>query len=277
MRKPNPRVVVVHGPEEVAEAALRVVLQAQREALERSGQFHIALAGGSTPRRLYQLLASSGDAEFSNWHVYFGDERWVPADHPDNNARMATQALLDRVAIPRSQVHAIDTTSGAPDRAAQLYSLTLRRRLASQPGAVPRLDLALLGLGADGHTASLFPGSSALTAAAGALVVATWAPAVRGWRVTMTSAVLNAARAVVFLVSGSDKAEALAGVLGDGGTALALDAVPATEPAPASRIRPPDGTLTFVIDEDAAARLGADLRPTPASVVLPALPASPAA
>lgn len=261
--------VVVPGPEEVAAAALGVVLQAQREALERSGQFHIALAGGSTPRRLYDLLAASGDADFSNWHVYFGDERWASADHPDNNARMARKALLDRVAIPPSQVHAIDTSTGAPDRAAQLYSLSLRRRLASQPGAMPRLDLALLGLGADGHTASLFPGSSALNAAAGDLVVATWAPAVRAWRVTMTAAVLNAARAVVFLVSGPDKAEALARTLGDGGTTFAL------APVPASRIRPPDGALTFVVDEAAAARLGDDLRPKPAVVSLPALPAVP--
>jgi len=243
-----PRVIVVPGPEDVAAAARALVLEGEREALARSGMFRVALAGGSTPRRLYELLAASPDADFANWHVFFGDERWVPADHLDSNARMAREALLDRVAIPHQQVHAIDTSAGSPARAACLYAMTLRRKLAPAPGELPRFDLVLLGLGADGHTASLFPGSSALVAAAADLAVATWAEGAGAWRVTLTAGVLGAARAVVFLVSGADKAEALRRVLGSDGT---------DEP-PAALVRPSAGSLTFVVDEAAAARAGSE-------------------
>jgi 6-phosphogluconolactonase len=237
----EPRVVVVRDAGEVAAAACDLVLGAEREALARSGVFHIALSGGSTPRRLHSLLAARTDATFERWQVYFGDERWVPPDHPDSNYRMARQTLLDRVPIPAANVHPIDTTAGSPKNAAFLYSWTLRRRLPSEPGGLPRFDLVLLGLGADGHTASLFPGSTALDAAPPQLAVSTWAPSQRAWRVTLTAPLLNAARAVLFLVSGADKAEALGRVL-----------TPAADAPPAAMIRPTDGTLTYVVDEAAA-------------------------
>ncbi|MFN2425447.1 MAG: 6-phosphogluconolactonase [Candidatus Binatia bacterium] len=242
----SPRWIVVAGPGDVAAAACRLVLDAEREALARSGTFRIALSGGSTPRRLYELLSSSDEATFASWRVFFGDERWVPADHPDSNFRMACEALLDHVPIPSHQVHRIDTSSGSPEKAAYLYSMTLRRGLAPDPGETPRFDLVLLGLGSDGHTASLFPGSSALAAAPGEIAVATWVTAQSAWRVTLTAQVLCAARAVVFLVSGRDKAPALRRVReGSAGA------------PPASLVRPTDGTLTFVVDEAAAVQIEA--------------------
>ncbi len=245
MTESAPRVTVVAGPEEVAATACDIVLSAARDAIARSAAFRIALAGGSTPRRLYERLAARDDADFAHWHVFFGDERWVPADHPDSNFRMAGEALLGRVPIPARQVHRIDTTAGSPDRAARLYAMSVVRALAPEPGSMPRLDLVLLGLGADGHTASLFPGSSALAAAPHEIAVATWVAAQRAWRVTLTASAINAARAVVFLVSGGDKARALARVVNTS----------RSDAPPAAAIRPRDGQVLFVVDEAAAAGL----------------------
>jgi 6-phosphogluconolactonase len=239
----EPRVVVVFDAQAVAEAACDLVLRAEREALARDGIFRIALSGGSTPRRLYSLLASRGDATFDGWQVFFGDERWVPPDHPDNNYRMARETLLGRVPIRAACVHPIDTTAGSPKNAAFLYSWTLRRKLPAGRSGLPRFDLVLLGLGADGHTASLFPGSTALEAGPSQLAVSTWVASQRTWRVTLTAPVVNAARAVLFLVSGADKADALARV---------LEPIATAEPPPAAMIRPTDGTLTYVVDQAAA-------------------------
>lgn len=243
-----PRVVVAAGPDEVAALAADLVLAAQDEALARAGAFRVALAGGSTPRRLYETLAASPRARFADWHVFFGDERWVPADDPRSNQRMARESLLDRAGIPARQVHAVDTRAGTPHKAAALYHFALRRALPSSPGRLPCLDLALLGLGADGHTASLFPGSSALTAGPRELAVATWVASQHSWRVTLTAAMLSAARAAVFVVTGADKATALRRV---------VDGDPADVP-PASRIRPAAGQAVFVVDEAAAASLSPD-------------------
>lgn len=244
------KLVVVESAEKVASSAADIVLAAARDAIAERGMFAIALAGGSTPRRLYRRLASS-HADFAHWSVYFGDERWVAPADPDSNLRMAREALLDHVPIPPRQVHPIDTTAGSPAKAALLYAMTIRRTLACPPAELPRFDLVLLGLGADGHTASLFPGSTALAAAPHDLVVAAWAPGPRAWRVTLTAAFLSAARAVVFLVSGADKAEALARVMRS--DVVAADPGTAAQAPPAASIQlRPDASLTFVVDRDAA-------------------------
>lgn len=238
------RVSVVATPEDVAAQALGLVLGAERRAIADHGAFRIALAGGTTPRRLYELLAESQLADFGKWHVFFGDERWVGPDHPGSNWRMARETLLERAGIPSAQIHPIDTTAGSPEKAARLYAMTLVRKLAPAPGEMPRLDMVLLGLGADGHTASLFPGADALEAG-GEPVIAARAPAPFPWRVTMTPGLINAARAVVFLAAGEDKAEALSRLI-DGGE----------EPRPpAARIHPLTGELRFVVDAAAASRL----------------------
>ncbi|HEY2775065.1 MAG TPA: 6-phosphogluconolactonase [Candidatus Binatia bacterium] len=241
-----PGVVTVADPDALAEAACHLVLECEHAALARSGVFRIALSGGSTPRRLYERLARSSAAQFARWQVFFGDERWVAADHPDSNARMAHEALLDHVPIQQRNVFAIDTSSGSPEKAATLYSITLRRHVPPGARGLPSLDLVLLGLGPDGHTASLFPGSAALAAPPESLCVANWAPGLRTWRVTLTAGVINAARSVAFLVAGPDKAAPLAEVLSGGATEL-----------PAALVHPAGGKLTWLVDSAAAARLGA--------------------
>jgi 6-phosphogluconolactonase len=243
VRGGGPRLVVGGAAEDVAAAACDLVRQAESEALARDGRFRLVLAGGSTPRLLYEKLAASPWARFDAWQVFFGDERWVAADHADSNLRMARETLLDRAAIPRRGVFAVPVDAGTPQKAAQLYAKAIARALNPLPGELPRFDLVLLGLGEDGHTASLFPGSTALEAGPRETVAATHTP--KGWRVTLTAATMNAARRVLFLVSGAEKAEALARVLSAG---------PSSE-VPAARIRPNEGELVFVVDEAAAGML----------------------
>jgi len=215
------------------EAARRFVAQAAAV-----NPFTVALAGGSTPRRLYEMLAQqplSDQVPWSRVHVFWGDERCVPPDHADSNYRMAREALLDRVPIPPGNVHRIrgeiDPQQAAADYAAELASVL---------GPDGRLDLALLGMGDDGHTASLFPGSTAL-AERERNVVAVHVDKLQSWRVTLTLPTLNAARQVLFLVSGAGKAQA-------------LTRVQAGERLPAGLVRPTDGHLIWLVDQQAMRR-----------------------
>ncbi|MDE2088414.1 MAG: 6-phosphogluconolactonase [Gammaproteobacteria bacterium] len=189
-------------------AAQRLIEYAARSTAER-GAFHLALAGGSTPRGLYQRLASPECARQIDWsrvHVYFGDERCVPPDHPDSNFLMAHQTLLSRVPIPRAQIHAIRADPATLPHDAEAYGRLLSEQLPHSEDDVPQFDLILLGLGHDGHTASLFPGTPILSErtqpAAGV-----YAPALPPWRVSLTLPVLDHARRLMFLVTGADKAE----------------------------------------------------------------------
>jgi 6-phosphogluconolactonase len=246
-----PVLVRVPDAEAVAHAAAEEVAREASRAVALRGAFTLALAGGSTPRRLYALLADGG-APFRGripWdrtHVFFGDERPVPADHPDSNYRMAREALLDHVAV--ASVHRI---RGEDPAAADAYEAELRRFFGIPPGGEPpRLDLVLLGLGPDGHTASLFPGTPALDEAV-RWVVSPFVARIGSRRTTLTLVVLNRARRVLFLVSGAGKAAAVARV---------LTPAPGAEPSPAARVRP-DGGAVWIVD-DAAAALGPDEEPT---------------
>jgi len=224
-------------------AAAYVARQAERALAERDG-FRIALAGGSTPKALYAALAEPGilaRVAWSRWQIWFSDERVVPAEDAASNYRMAYEALLGRVPIPKGAIHRVQTELGA-ERAAELYELEL--------GADP-CDLVLLGIGDDGHTASLFPGSPALLEDR-RRVVAAPSPVAPLERVTFTFRALNEARAVLFLISGATKAERVAEVLSE----LAAD----RPLLPASRVRP-RGSLCFYLDAAAAARLPAGTPP----------------
>jgi len=209
------------------------------EAIRDRGRFLVALSGGDTPRPLLERLASPAYAKRLDWSVvdvFWTDERCVPASHVQSNYRAAREALLDRVPIPTDRIHRIAGEID-PLAAADAYELTLREVL----GKEGRLDLILLGIGADGHTASLFPRHQALTET-GRWGVPVHAPADPPWRVTMTLPLINAARHVLFLVIGSEKAAAVRD-LQEG------------EPLPASMVRPADGTLTFLVDAEAASLL----------------------
>lgn len=230
----------------VRDAAEHVIARA-RAANEARGRFAIALSGGSTPRPLYAWLATPAIAsrvDWRRWHVFWGDERCVPPDDAESNYRMAREALLDRVPIPPDHVHRI-AGEDEPNAAASTYERTLQAFFGGGAGPPERsFDLALLGMGDDGHTASLFPGTPPL-AEQRRWVVGNRGP--RGaWRVTLTPVVLNASDAIVFLVTGPSKAERLWEV---------FEGPPLSPPLPVQQIRPRHGALTWMIDSDAAGRL----------------------
>ena len=221
----------------LAAAAHFVELAAQ--AVEARGRFTVALSGGSTPRATYSLLASTEFTPRVDWarvQVFWGDERCVPPDHPESDYRMARETLLDHVPLPAGNVHRIRAEMD-PRRAAALY----QEELESALGAEGRFDLILLGMGADGHTASLFPGTAALEEKT-RWVVENYVEALSAWRVTLTLPMLNAARHVMFLVSGAAKAETLA-------------RVQAGERLPAALVHPSPGQLTWIVDSAAAGQL----------------------
>ena len=233
-----------------AQAADRIIAAA-RAAIKARGRFTIALAGGKTPKATYTLLAQperAGQVDWKNTFVFFGDERFGPADGPDSNYGMARQALLDHVPIPPGNVFPMPTESGADEAAAEQYIQTLADFFGVPPrGLPPSLDLILLGLGDDGHTASLFPGAPALAitdAWVAATPPGTLPPPVD--RLTFTFPLLNAARQAAFLVSGEAKAGIVREVL-EGGRPR--------EVHPSAGVQPADGAVTWLLDEAAASRL----------------------
>jgi 6-phosphogluconolactonase len=243
---PAPEVRVLEGPADLARAVAEEWRSRALPATAAAGRFAVALAGGSTARAPYALLADPGAPwrEALPWattHVFFGDERAVPPGHRESNYGMVRDALLAHVPIPASNVHRIRGEED-PEAAAREYEDELRAFF----GPSLRFDLVLLGMGADGHTASLFPGSGALDEAT-RLVVAPFVPAVNATRITLTLPALAAAARVVFLVSGASKAPALARVLAGGSGPEAL---------PAARVRPRQGTVLWLVDRAAAPLVG---------------------
>jgi 6-phosphogluconolactonase len=229
----------------LARTAAELFVRHARAAVEARGRFAVALSGGSTPRALFNRLA--GDAELRDalpWnqtHLFWGDERCVPPDSPESNYRMAREALLDLVPIPPENVHPMVRAMGEPAELALAYEQELERAFALDDDEPPTFDLVLLGMGADGHTASLFPHSPALGERR-RRVVANWIDKLSAFRITLTAPVFNAARAVVFLVSGADKAQTLARVLHAPYDHFEL---------PAQLVDPQAGTLVWLVDRAA--------------------------
>ncbi len=243
---PARKVVIFDDAASLEEEAAQQVVRAVRNAVARRGECRLALSGGSTPRGLYARLAEEPHRERIDWsklHLFWGDERCVPPDHPESNYRMVHEALLARVPIPDGSVHRIPVELG-PNRAAARYEEAIR---AGSAEAVPRFDVVLLGMGVDGHTASLFPDAPALGGER-RLVVPTVAPTPPHDRVSITLRVINAARLVVFLVVGPDKARTLARV-------LAVEGRASDGSLPASLVRPRAGRLLWLVDKAAAAHL----------------------
>jgi len=238
-------VLVFETPEQVALAAAeRFAIHASSSIVEHR-VFSVALSGGSTPKRMYQALAGEPYKNLIDWknvHLFFGDERNVPWDHPESNYRMAKEALISHVSIPRENVHPIDGAVDA-DKGARIYERDLKTFFSGQEW--PRFDLVLLGLGDDGHTASLFPHSGALR------VQQRWTTSyfvekLGAFRITLTAAAINAAANVEFLVTGSNKAASLAAV---------INGPRDPENLPAQLIEPNNGELTWLVDQAAASQL----------------------
>jgi 6-phosphogluconolactonase len=234
-------ICVYSSSEELSAAAAREFAAKAEEAIEERGRFTVVLAGGSTPETMYGILARDymGRIDWSKVYVFFGDERSVPPHHEDSNLKMASEVLLDHV--PVANVHRIRGEL-PPDEAAEAYEEELRKFFQTEDG--PRFNLILLGIGADGHTASLFPWTPALEVQ-DRWVVANPVPRLDTTRITLTIPVINAARAVIFLVEGQDKAEAVREIL-EG------DADPRAYPA--KLIQPPGGP-EWMLDQSAASLL----------------------
>lgn len=226
--------------DELAHAVAEALVRKVSQTLEQQPRFSLALSGGNTPRRLYRLLASeyAQQVEWTQVHLFWGDERYVPADHPASNYRLVWETLIEPLRLPADNIHPMPTSFADPEEAARLYE----QELLVFFGGKPRFDLILLGMGADGHTASLFPGTSALRERE-RLVVVGEAPTDPRKRLTLTLPVLHAARAVYFLVSGADKTEAVRRVLVE------------RAPLPAALVSPREGELVWWLDRVAAQEL----------------------
>jgi 6-phosphogluconolactonase len=234
-------------PQELFEAAAEVVVHTATDAVEQRGRFTIALSGGSTPKSLFNLLATNARTvlPWDRMFFFWGDERHVPPTDPDSNYRMAEEAMLSKIPVAAGNVFRIPAENPDAAAAADAYEQTLRKFFQLGPGEVPIFDLILLGMGPDAHTASLFPGSAGLQEQT-RLVIANWVDKLKTSRLTLTLPVLNAARCVAFLVSGTDKAAVLKTVLEEDAPA---------EQYPSKLIRPNNGKLIWLLDRAAASDL----------------------
>jgi 6-phosphogluconolactonase len=242
-----PEIRKLTTPQELFEAAAEEVVRAANQAVTEHGRFTIALSGGSTPKNLYTLLATNARTSLPWDRMYFfwSDERHVPPADPESNYRMAEEAMLSKIPVAAGNVFRVPTENPDAAAAAEAYEQTLRKFFAVAAGQVPRFDLILLGMGPDGHTASLFPETAALREKS-RLVVANWVEKLKTSRITFTLTLLNAARCVAFLVSGTDKASALHEV---------LEGNAPGEQYPAKLVRPTDGKLIWFLDRAAASDL----------------------
>jgi 6-phosphogluconolactonase len=244
---PRGQVVVARDPAELArqtvDLALTTVIAAQAERRWANA----ALSGGSTPKAMGELLARQPYRDLIAWHylhVFWGDERWVPLASPESNAGEAKRIFLDDVPIPASQVHPFDTEGLAPPESAARYA-DLVRSLVPSEGGLPRFDIIFLGMGDDGHTASLFPQTAPIHEQE-QIVVAHFVPKLRTTRLTFTPPLLNAARLVVFLVAGTGKAQRLQEV---------LEGPEQPDELPSQIVRPVAGELIWLVDRAAAGAL----------------------
>jgi len=248
-------VVILPDPPAVARRAADEFLKAVNEEIARKDSFTVALAGGSTPKALYSLL--SGESAYSSkipWaklHFFFGDERHAPPDNSESNFHMANETLFSKGFVKPEQVTRIKGEYADTEKAALEYEHALRAYFKLKDGEYPRFDLVLLGMGDEGHTLSLFPGTRALHAAANRLVVRNWVGKLYTERITITAPVANQANRVFFCVTRADKALALKAV---------LEGPYEPEQLPSQLIQPASGNLLWLVDQDAGSMLAPGLR-----------------
>ena len=238
----------------IAKGAAQEVVQSATMAVSEKGSFTVALSGGSTPKALYSLLATDAalraQLPWDKMYLYFGDERNVGPDHADSNFRMATETMLSKVPLKPEQVFRIKGEYKDTEKAAQEYEQALRAYFKIGEGQFPRFDLVLLGMGNEGHTASLFPGTKALHEAK-RLVVRNWVGKLYTNRITLTAAAINNAARVIFMITGGDKALALKGV---------LEGPYEPDQLPAQMIQPSKGQLLWLVDTVAGGILSIGIR-----------------
>jgi len=245
----KPVVTLVDDAAALAETAALAIVDAATEAVAAGRRFSFVLAGGGTPRDTYARLAAPPFSERMPWDrtsVFFGDERCVPPDHPESNYHMANETLLSKVPIPLDGIFRMRGEAENPEEAAVDYARTLSTVFATPRGGLPRFDFVLLGMGLDGHTASLFPGSPAVKEIFRTVVAVHAAAATIPQRLTLTMPPINAAARIMFLVAGAEKAKVVKAILRDGAT------------LPAGVVRPTNGALTWLVDRAAAGLLSPD-------------------
>jgi len=248
MTKPSPKLHVFSSTQELGEAAATLVARLSARAIAERGRFTVALSGGSLPKLVGPPLAAEplrSEIDWSAWHVFWADERWLPLNHPDSNFRLARECLFDHVKIPVAQIYPIDD-SYDPSDTAKMYQAILAQLFQPPPGHPPRFDLILLGMGEDGHTASLFPNHLLLHETRHWVTAITDSPKPPPDRITLTLPVINNARHVAFLAAGPGKADILPQVLESDTSSTAL---------PARLVQPSDGELYWFVDEAAAVKL----------------------
>jgi 6-phosphogluconolactonase len=241
MRQSTYEIMICSDAAELARESARRFAELAEAFTNDAGRFTVALSGGSTPKAMFQILAEKPFADSLPWrsiHFFWGDERCVPPDHAESNYRMANETLLSKVPVPRENIFRIPAEDEDHERAAAIYSETLQTFFAEEQ---PDFDLVFLGMGPDGHTASLFPGTTALCA--GGVAAANYVDKLQSWRITLTADAINRARNVTFLVAGADKAPALKEV---------LEGPRNPKQYPSQSIMPSHGAILWMIDEAAA-------------------------
>jgi len=241
----EPQVRVLGSPQELYRASAEKFCALGAQAIRSHGKFSVALSGGSTPRGLHQELVTDFSSKLPWQKVFFfwGDERHVPPDSSDSNYRMAKETLLAKLPIPAENIFRIPSELEDAKEAAKKYEQTLEKFFRPDEDSFPRFDFIILGMGPDGHTASLFPGTAALEEK-DRLVAANWVEKLNTFRITLTFPVLNSAASVIFLVSGDEKAEMVRRALEEPAANL-----------PCQRVRPKPGELVWYLDKGAAVKL----------------------
>ena len=234
-------VIVQPNRTELAHTAAGMIAAASLISMDQRGAFNIALAGGSTPGPVYELLAADSEIDWSRCNIFWSDERCVPPDHAESNYRLVRETLLDRLPHAPALVARMEGEL-PPEKAARSYEQVIRSILPAQESGIPRFDLVLLGMGDDGHTASLFPGSESLKIT-DRLVAADYVRKVDAFRLTFTFPLINAGRHVLILVSGASKADTLHSV---------LQGPPQPWKFPVQGVHPTSGQLRWLVDADAA-------------------------
>jgi 6-phosphogluconolactonase len=242
-RKPSVHIAIYPDIHTLSQQAAQYIVRIASESIVTRGRFTIALSGGTTPRELYSLLGSEPYRSQIDWklvHIFWGDERCVPADSPDSNYHMAYEVLLSKIPIPALQIHRMPADQPDRDAASQEYSVEMQRTFGTN--GIPNFDLIQLGMGPEGHTASLFPHQPSLHEQQ-RLVMPVSVPKPPPDRLTFTPPLLNAARNILFLVSGSEKADALQAV---------LEGAYQPDEYPAQIVRPASGEVVWMVDKNAA-------------------------
>lgn len=249
MESSKAEIHIVADAEAISRKAAEIIVALMAETLQVKKHFSMALSGGSTPKNLFNLLADDASlhaqVDWDKVHFFWGDERHVSPDHQDSNFRMAYEAMLSKVEVPAENIHRVRAEEEDAGKAAEEYEDELRTFFNLKTGELPRFDCVLLGMGPDGHTASLFPGTEALHEQK-RLVVANWIEKFKTHRITLTAPVLNNADYIIFLVSGEEKAEVLREV---------LEGEKNTELYPSQLIKPSHGKLFWLVAQSAATKL----------------------